>query len=448
MVYDLVVIGSGPGGHGAAEEAARLGAKVAVIEKEKWGGTCTNWGCIPTKALLACSKKYSEIKKLKRMGISVGNASFDFSAMKRHQQQMVRVSALGVQKSLKEAGVDLKEGEGALVSPEEIEITSSSGGTEILRARNIILAWGSKPAVLPGIESSDRVLNSRQLLALATLPRSIIVIGGGAIGVEFATFMAELGTKVTLVELMDQILPNEERGAADFLEKELKRLGIDVHTSTGLTSARKTEEGLILQVQREGKSCDLDADYALICVGRKPSLRTDELDRFSIRYSEKGIAVDDRLMTSIENIYAVGDATGGIMLAHRASAQGRALAHDLFGNGNGAHSDDAVPAVVFTHPNVARVGLTEAQARKRGTAVEVKKVEYGSNIIARTEIMGNGFAKFIFSDEKLSGVTIVGDSAAELIAPMGLAVVNHMTRDQLRSWVIPHPTLSELLTMW
>jgi len=447
MDYDLVVIGAGPGGHAAAEESARLGARVAIVEKDKWGGVCTHCGCIPTKALLACSKKYVDIKKLKRMGIAVGEPSFDFSVMKRHQNQMVRVSSLGVQKTLKETGVECIEGEGVLVSPEDVDVVASDGVKKKIRAKHIVIAWGSRPAIFSNVEFSDRTLSSDRLLFMDTLPGSIIVVGGGAIGVEFATFLAELGTKVTLLELMDQILPNEEREAADFLEGELKKLGIDVHTSTAIDSMEEMDDGVCVRAKCKDSDREFSAEYALVCVGREPALRTEELDRLSIAYDRRGIIVNDRCMTNVENVFAVGDVTGGILLAHRAMAQGRALASDLFGGGSITYSDAAIPAVVYTHPNVARVGLTEEQAKKEGLEIEVKKVEYGGNIIARTGLMGNGFVKAMFSDGVLIGVTIVGEEAAELIAPMSLAVVNKMTIQQLRNWVIPHPTLSELLSI-
>ena len=445
MDYDLVVIGAGPGGHAAAEHASRLGARVAIVERDKWGGVCTHCGCIPTKALLACSGMYTKTGKIKRMGISIDGISVDYSTIKRHQQQMVRVSALGVRKTLDDAGVERKEGEGLILSPGEVEVASTDGTKYHLRTRNIVIAWGSEPAVISGIEISGRILNSRDFLALEKLPRSAIVVGGGAIGVEFATFMAELGTKVTIVELLDQILPAEEEEAAQLLTGELKKIGINVHTSTRMESLTDTGDGVMLRSTHENRIQEIVAENALICVGRRPLLRTEELDRLSISYDRNGIIVDDHQMTNIDNIFAIGDVTGGILLAHRAMAQGRAVAGNLFGDGPVKYREDIIPSVVYTHPNVARVGLTEKKALEQGMKIDVKKVEYGGNIIARTGLMGNGFVKTLFSDERLIGVTIVGDGAGELIAPMSMAVANGMGKRELRNWIIPHPTLSELL---
>lgn len=448
MEFDLIVVGAGPGGHAAALEASRAGASVVIVERGSWGGTCTHWGCIPTKALLAASGKYTELKKLKRLGIKVDNPSFDFSVMKRHQQQMIRVSALGVRNLLEESGVEVREAEGTILAPGEVEIVAVDGARDVLTADNIIIAWGSETVMLPGIEKSDRILDSQDVLAIDTLPPSIIIVGGGAIGVEFATFMAECGVKVTIVELMKQILPYEEQEAAIFLKNELSKLGITIHTSTRMESMTEADDAVHLKAQSAEGILELMADCALICVGRKPVLRTGELDRLSIRYDQKGVSVNHRLMTSVENIYAVGDVTGGLLLAHRAMAQGHTLAHNLFGGRSISYSDEFIPVVAYTHPNVARVGLTENTARERGLDVDIKRVEYGASIMARTELMGGGFVKAIFSNDRIVGVTIAGDEASELIASMSLAVANQMRIEELKKWVIPHPSLSELLNNW
>ena len=219
--YELVIIGGGPGGLAAAELAAANKKRVLIIEKEGWGGTCTNKGCIPTKALLSCSKYYADLKKLKRMGINIAETSIDFPAIKKHQQQIVKVSALGAEKIFTDAGVETKLGTGEVLSPREVRFTDTSGKSEIVSAQNIIIAWGSQPQMLPGINLSERVLTSDGILNLNLIPPSIIIVGGSFIGVEFATFFAELGVKVTLVELLDQILPNEDQETVDLLRQEL-----------------------------------------------------------------------------------------------------------------------------------------------------------------------------------------------------------------------------------
>ena len=443
--YDLIIIGAGPGGHGAAEHAAKWGARVAVIEKNQWGGTCTHRGCIPTKALLACSRQFMNLKKLKRLGISAGEAMVDFTAIKRHQRQMVTISAKGVQQSLEDAGVAMKAGEGHVISSREVEWMSLQGERHRLTADNVIIAWGSEPLLPPGFQTSQRILTSDGFLALETLPEAVIIVGGGFIGIEIATFLAELGVNVTIVELLDGLLPHEEREADDLIRHDLIRLGVAIHTSTRMEEIQETSSGVSLKANQNAKHIELTADCVLMCTGRKPLLHTDELNRCGILHDQKGISVDERQMTNARGIYAVGDVTGGIMLAHRAIQQGRSVASYLYGDRSITYSNDAVPSVVYTHPNVARVGLTEKQAGALGLKVETKRVEYGANIMARTELKGNGFLKAVFSGDSLIGVTIVGDDAGELIASMSLAVANRMGKKELKNWIIPHPSLSEIL---
>jgi len=444
--FDCIIIGAGPGGHAAADAAARAGKRTAIIEKDGWGGTCTHRGCIPTKALLACSRRYADVKKFRRMGISFSDASFDFGAIRRHQLQMTRISALGVQQSLKEAGVDMKEGRGEILSPHEVLWTPSEGPSARLHTEDIVIAWGSEPLVLPGIALSERIVTSDGLLAMDRIPRSILIVGGSVIGVEFATWLAELGVQVTLIELMDQLLPAEDAEASALLAQELTRLGVRILLSTRLETVTDSGGGVSLTARRDDQAVSLAAEMALICTGRKPCLFIDELKRLGIRYEQTGLTVDSHLRTNIPNIFAVGDVTGGMMLAHRAGHQGRELIRSLYGDGREPTGDEAVPSVVYSHPVIARVGLTESEAKKRTRDVEVVRAEYAAQILARAELAGQGFAKALFHEDRLVGITIVGELAGELIANMSLAVACRLDRSALASWVIPHPSLSELFT--
>ena len=442
--YDLIIIGGGPGGLTAAEIAAAKKKRVLIIEKEGWGGTCTHRGCIPTKALLSCSKYYADLKKIKRMGINIAEASVDFSAIKKHQQQIVKVSALGAQKVLADAGVETKQGIGEVVSPQEVRFTDSSGKSEILSTQNIIVAWGSVPQVLPGITLSERVLTSDGILNLNSLPSSIIIVGGSVIGVEFATFFAELGSKVTIVEILDRIIPLEDQECADLLKQELTRLGVAINTSTKLESLKDTGTGVVMQAQKDGKQMEISADLALLCTGRKPLLHTEELEKLGIEYTKAGIKIDKDMMTNVAGIYAVGDVTGGMVLAHRAARQAKIAAGHICGDGDFSYNENFIPSVVYSHPQIARVGYTQKRAEGEGLSVEVVKSNYSANIIARAELMGQGFVKAIFHNDKIIGATIVGEDAADLIAPLALAVSNEFTKKQLRNWVLPHPALSEI----
>jgi Pyruvate/2-oxoglutarate dehydrogenase complex, dihydrolipoamide dehydrogenase (E3) component, and related enzymes len=324
-----------------------------------------------------------------------------------------------------------------------VRFTDSSGKSEIFSAQNIIIAWGSVPQVLPGINLSDRVLTSDGILNLNSLPSSIIIVGGSVIGVEFATFFAELGSKVTIVEILDRIIPLEDQECADLLKQELTRLGVAIHTSTKLESLKDTGNGVVIQAQKDGKQLELSADYSLLCTGRKPLLNTEELDKLGIEYTKAGIKIDKNMMTNVAGIYAVGDVTGGMMLAHRAAQQAKVAAGRICGDGDFSYNENFIPSVVYSHPQIARVGYTQKRAEDEGISIEISKSQYSANIIARAELLGQGFVKAIFHQDKLIGATIVGEDAAELIAPLALAVSNEMTKKLLRSWVIPHPTLSE-----
>jgi dihydrolipoamide dehydrogenase len=437
--YDLVVIGGGPGGLAAAELTAKNKKRVFIIEKDSWGGTCTNRGCIPTKALLTCSKYYADLKKLKRLGINIAETSIDFSAIKKHQQQIVKVAALGAHKMLVDAQVETKQGTGEIISPQEVQYRDQQGNSKIIPTNNVIIAWGSEPQMLPEINLSERILTSDGLLNLNILPASIIIVGGSVIGVEFATFFAELGVKVTLVELLDRILPYEDQEAVDLLRQELVRLGIDIHTSTKLEKLNDTGSAVTMQAQRNNNKLEITADLVLLCTGRKSLLDTAQLDKLSIEYTKAGIKVDQNMMTNVAGIYAVGDVTGGLMLAHRATLQGKVAAGHICETNTIVYNENFIPSVVYSHPQIARVGLLQKSAE-----VQIIKSNYSANIMARTELMSQGFVKAFFQNDKIIGATIVGDDAAELIAPLSLAVANSLTKKQLQSWVIPHPTLSEI----
>jgi dihydrolipoamide dehydrogenase len=442
--YDLVIIGGGPGGLAAAEIAAAKKKQVLIIEKDGWGGTCTHRGCIPTKALLTCSKFYADLKKLKRAGVNISAATVDFAAMKKHQQQIVKIAALGAQKNLTDSQVAIKLGTGEIVSPQEVRYTDQSGQSQQIITDKIVIAWGSVPQILPGINTSKNILTSDDILNVNTLPADIIIVGGSFIGIEFATFLAELGVKVTVVELLDRILPQEDTEAADFLHQELSRSGIAIHASTKLLSLKDSDNGVVMQVQKGEGQLEFGAACALLCTGRKPLLYSEQLDKLAIEYTKAGIKVDRNMMTNVPGIYAVGDVTGGMMLAHRAARQAKIAAGHICGESIYFYNEHFIPSVVYSHPQIARVGYTQKAAQAEGLAVEIIRSPYAANIIARAELLGQGLVKVIFHDDIIIGATIVGDQASELISGLALAVSNELTKKQLRSWVIPHPTLSEI----
>ena len=376
--------------------------------------------------------------------MNITAAAVDFSVMKKHQQQIVKVAALGAQKVLSDAKVETKSGIGEILSPKEVSFTDSSGESEIISARNILIAWGSVPQMLPGINASKNILTSDDILNVNLLPESIIIVGGSFIGVEYATVFAELGVKVVLVELLDRILPLEDEEAADLLNQELTRLGIAIHTSTKLMSLKDTDSGIVLLAQKNGEQLEMRASCALLCTGRKPLLHTEQLDKLGIHYERTGIKIDQNMMTNVPGIYAIGDVTGGMMLAHRASQQAKVAAGHICGVSNYSYDERFIPSVVYSHPQIARVGYTQKAAEAEGLSVEIIKSQYAANIIARAELMSQGFVKAFFHADKLIGATIVGEHAAELISSLALAVSQELTKKQLRSWIIPHPSLSEI----
>lgn len=442
--YDLIVIGGGPGGLEAARRAALAGKHVLIIEQSGWGGTCTHKGCIPTKALLTCSKYYADLKKLKRAGINISGASVDFSAVKKHQQQIVKLAALGAQKMLAAAQVEIQSGNAEIISPREVKLIETSGGVKLISAGNIIIAWGSEPQVLPGLTLSPRILTSDGILNLDRLPAAIVIVGGSFIGVEFATFFAELGIKVTLLELLERILPQEDEAAAEFLKQELVRAGVTVHNTAQLIEIKETANDVIIRAQKFSEAMEFHADYVLLCTGRRPNLQESQLINCGIEYDRSGIKVNKNMMTSVSGIYAVGDVTGGMMLAHRAAQQAKTAVEEIYGNAAYPYDETVIPSVVYSHPQIAHVGWKQKQAQTAGLAIDIAQSSYSSNIMARTELLSQGFVKVLFYQDKLIGATIVGDNAAELIAALSLAVSGGLSRKQLRSWVIPHPTLSEI----
>ncbi len=283
--YDLIVIGGGPGGLTAAQTAAAEKRRVLIIEKGGWGGTCTHRGCIPTKAMLACSRFYADLKKLKRVGVNISGAAVDFAAMKKHRDQMVRIAALGAQKMIAGPQVESKTGLGEILSPREVRCTGEGGVQQFLKTEKILIAWGSKPQILPGLRTSERIRTSDDILELAELPPSILIVGGSFIGVEYATLFAELGVRVTLVELLDRILPREDEEAAELLSQELARLGVVLHTSTRLVRLEESAEGVELSARKNNEDLAIQASFALLCTGRVPVLHADQLDSLGVDYT-------------------------------------------------------------------------------------------------------------------------------------------------------------------
>jgi len=440
--FDLVVIGAGPGGYPAAIRAAQLGAKVAVVEKEQIGGTCLNWGCIPTKTLIAASGLYAEVAHAAKFGIKPGKTAIDFPALMQHKKNVVSQLQSGVKQLLKANGVTVLQGAASFQGRNVIKVLSPDRTAEIGAAKTII-ATGST-SIIPGfLPKSDKVLDSRGFLDLQTLPATLTVLGGGYIGCELACMAAQLGTKVTIVELLEDILLLVDTDIRREVRRNMEEsLGITILTGKPLTDIKIAGKNV------HGKAGDkiVDGEVLLASVGRRPVTDGLALENAGIKTDPKGfITVDEHGRTSVATVYAVGDVTGRIQLAHAATAQGIVAAENACTRGLGKF-ESLVPAVIFTSPEAAYVGVSEQDAKQKGMSVAVGKFPFRSLGRALAAGQTEGFAKWIAdaSSGRLLGAAVVGAHATDLIAEAALAIRNELTVDDVGGTIHAHPTFSEL----
>ena len=445
--FDVVVIGAGPGGYPAAIRAAQLGASVAIVEKEQLGGTCLNWGCIPTKALIAAADTFARIKHAEVLGITVKGASVDYAAMIAHKNKVVSQLQGGVRQLLTANGVKQFTGIASFKDRNAIIITSpgegaAAAGPQTIGARRVIIATGST-SVMPGfLPKHERVVESRGFLDLTRLPETMLVLGGGFIGCELACMAAMLGVKVTIVELLEDILllldPDVRREVRAHMEKSL---GIRVLTGKALEKVAASDKGVTGNFGDEV----LKADMLLSAIGRKPVTEGLNLANAGVKVTERGfIEADDCCRTNVATIFAIGDVTGKIQLAHYATAQGLAAAENAVSQKPRKH-DTVVPNVIFTSPEVGTVGLSEADAKKEGRAVKTGKFRFAGLGKALAVGETTGFVKWIAdaATGQLLGAAAVGPHATELIAEATLAVRVELTVQELGRTIHAHPTFSE-----
>ena len=422
LMYDLAVIGAGWAGFNAALKAKDSGLKVCLIESAQLGGTCLNRGCIPTKALIACAKTYSLIKKSSLFGVESGNPHYNFSKIQERKNKLVWDLAQGMQSRL--AGVDFIKSKAELVSEHEIRVDS-----RIISAKFILIATGSQPAELAQLKfDAARIISSDDILTLPSIPNSLLVIGGGVIGCEFASLFSILGTDVSIIEKLPLLLPGEDKEISRKIEVIFKKKGVKVNTSAAIS--------------------DIDLnnyEKILVCVGRQPNISGLGLENLGVKLERRSIVVDDYLRTTVSNIYAAGDCTSKVMLAHYAAYQGVIAVTNMLSN-NKAKADSAiVPACVFCEPEIASVGLNEEKAHQAGLAVKVCKFDFRASAMARIIDDAEGFIKVIVKQdtEEIVGGCIIGPRATELIAILAMAVSLHLKISQMRSIIFAHPTLSE-----
>ncbi len=440
--YDVVVIGSGPGGYVAALRAAQLGQKTAVVERDALGGVCLNRGCIPTKTLAHSAEVFASIRHADAIGVNVSDVTLDFAAMMANKDAVVKKLTGGVGFLLKRAKVAVVAGEARLAGRRRVAVALNEGGEQTLEAERIILATGSEPA-RPSFISFDspRVMTSDEALELAELPASAFILGGGYIGCEFASIFAQLGVRVTVVEMLDSLLPLMDPDVGSAVTKALKKLRVKVHTGTKLDALEAVDDGVTATLAG-GKT--VEGDLALVCVGRRMLSDGLGLEDVGVEVADGAIVVDEHCETSVAGIYAIGDVTGKAQLAHVASAQGMVAAECAAGQGS-TIDYRVVPSAVFASPEVGAVGLTEPQAREAG--YQVKAASFPFQALGRAVAIGEttGFAKIVAdaTTGEVLGLHLVGPHASDAVAEGGLAIALEATVTELARTIHAHPTLPE-----
>ncbi|MFN3233182.1 MAG: dihydrolipoyl dehydrogenase [Alphaproteobacteria bacterium] len=448
--YDVVVIGGGPGGYVAAIRAAQLGLNVACIEgRGALGGTCLNVGCIPSKALLHASEVFHDASSSHAsLGVKVSDVELDLDTMMSYKDKTVKGLTSGVEGLFKKYKVTYLKGWGSFKDKNTVEVTDEDGGKQTVTGKNIVIATGSEPASIPGVEiDEDRVVSSTGALSLPDVPKHLVVIGGGYIGLEMGSVWARLGSEVTVVEYLDRIVPGMDGEVAKEFTKILTKQGFTIKTGTKVTGveALKTKAKVTIEPADGGDAEVLDCDYVLVSVGRKPFTEGLNLDAAGVKANDKGqIEIDEHWRTNVDHIYAIGDVIAGPMLAHKAMDEGHACA-DVIAGHVGHVNYDAIPGVVYTAPEVASVGKTEEQLKDEGVDYNVGKFPFMANAKAKVGLHAEGFIK-ILADKKTDrvlGVHIIGADAGNLIAEAVLAMEFDASSEDIALTMHAHPTLTE-----
>jgi dihydrolipoamide dehydrogenase len=440
-VYDVVILGAGPGGYVAALRAAQRGAKVCLIEKTTVGGTCLNRGCIPSKALIHSAAVWKRAHEGAAFGVTASNWSFDWGKAQGRKNEVVRAQVQGIGTLLGAAKVEVKQGTGSLVDARTVRV-SANGAAETITTKAIIIATGSEPAGIPGVEiDGERVLTSTEALELQELPKRFLIVGGGVIGMEFASMLSSLGTQVTVVEMLPQILAMEDPMLVRILQGALQKQGVAFHVNAKVEKVERTAAGVRVQI---GGGTSLEAERVLIATGRALNSQAIGLEAAGVKVEKGAIQVNERMETSVPGIYAIGDVTGISLLAHVASMQGLVAAANAT-SGRAAMDYSAIPNCIYTDPEIASVGLSEPQAKEQGRAIKVGRFNFAA--LGKAMCIGEtlGMVKVVAdaqTDEVL-GVGIVGPHATDIIAEGVLAVRHGLTAAQVAEAIHAHPTLPE-----
>ncbi|MDW8109152.1 MAG: dihydrolipoyl dehydrogenase [Candidatus Kryptonium sp.] len=446
--FDIVVIGSGPGGYVSAIRASQLGFKTAIIEKDRVGGICLNWGCIPTKALLKSAELFNLFKRADEFGLKVENLNFDFKKIIQRSRQVAERLSKGVEFLLKKNNITKIVGHGFILKPGLIGVKNEKDEIEVV-ADNIIIATGARPRELPGIHIDGKlIITSKEAMLLDEPPKSMIIIGAGAIGVEFAYFYNTFGTKITLIEMMPSILPNEDKEITDILAKSFQKSGIEILTNTKVVQAKAVNGQAEVIVQNESGEKALKADVALVAVGVQGNSNNLGLENVGVEVENTFIKVDKKTYkTTAERIYAIGDVIGPPLLAHVASAEGIRCVENIAGVETLPIDYDNIPSCTYSIPQVASIGLTEQKAIERGYKIRVGRFPFRANGKALAIGETEGMVKVIFDENygELLGAHIIGPEATELIAEFGVAKTLESTAFEIVKTIHAHPTLSETL---
>lgn len=444
--YDLIVIGSGPGGYVAAIRASQLGMKVAVVERENLGGICLNWGCIPTKALLKSAQVFEYISHAQDYGVSVDGFSADFSKMVSRSRATADKMSKGINFLFRKNKIDVLEGDGKLTKKKSVAVTKDGKTTEY-NAKHIMIATGARSRELPNIPmDGEKVFGYRKAMVLDKQPKSMIIVGAGAIGCEFAYFYNTIGTKVTLIEYMDQLVPVEDEEVSKELAKIYKKQGIEVMTGTGVESVDTSGKGVKAKVKdKKGKEQTIEADVLLSAAGISPNTENIGLEDLGIKTDKGRVVVDDYYRTSVPGVYAIGDVVAGPALAHVASAEGIICIEKIAGMNPEPMDYNNIPGCTYCWPEIASVGYTEKAAKEAGYEIKVGKFPFSASGKASAAGANNGFVKVIF-DAKYGewlGAHMIGANVTEMIAEVVAARKLETTGHEIIKSVHPHPTMSE-----